>query len=181
VWTERRGLDLRTPADQARVSAVLRKAAADLVIAGPINKMLWEDDSRGSHQAVARWWDRMQMRHGFALALEHHPPLQQGPGKKRIIRPGGSQVWEQWPEFGIVLEPTSASYPPGSMWLRRHRGDREEGRVWPERIERKVFGGGWPWVPVYPPGTIFDQPQREDPPAEPVTVGGGKPDDAPPF
>ena len=197
VWSERRGLDLRGQRDQARLAQVIRKAAPDLIVAGPVNEMLIEDDTRGGHQTVARWWDRMQARHGFALVLEHHPPMKQNLGKRREIRGSGSAVWEQWPEFTILLEPAGPSYPAGSMRLGRQRGDREEGRLWPERIER--FTGlamGWPWEGHYPAGTPFDlagtpamggQPEPSGPPAGSspdhgaivVEVGGQA--DRPPF
>lgn len=184
VWSRRSGLDLRSPTDQARLAQVLRKVEPQFVVAGPINKMLYDDGASGGHQAVARWWDRMQERLGFALALEHHPPLKQGPQKKREIRPSGSAIWEQWPEFGFVMEPAGVSLPAGAMLLSRHRGDREEGRDWPERIERRTLmqGEGWPWVGIYDPG----QQARaggmawgnEDPePAPPVMDTAG----APPF
>jgi replicative DNA helicase len=156
VWSRRSGLDLRNPPDQAKLAQVLRKVQPDFVVAGPINKMLLEDGSTGGHQQVARWWDRMQERLGFALALEHHPPLKQGPQKKREIRPSGSAVWEQWPEFGFVLEPAGTSLPAGAMLLSRHRGDREAGRDWPVRIERRTLmqGEGWPWIGIYEPGQV---------------------------
>ena len=153
IYARPGGLDVRQAADAQRLAAVIKRAAPDLVIAGPLYKMTIDGGERAEqlHSAVAAFWDRMRERHGVALWLEAHAPMaQQG---TRDLRPLGSGVWQRWPEFGRTLR--AAQKDPRELVVGRFRGDRDE-RAWPERLTRPARGEPWrwPWKAVYPPGTF---------------------------
>lgn len=147
------GIDVRQAADAQRLAGVIKRAAPDLIVAGPLYKMTVDGGERAEqlHSAVAAFWDRMRERHGVALWLEAHAPMaQQG---TRDLRPLGSGVWQRWPEFGRTLRADSGN--PGDLIIGRYRGDRDE-RQWPERLTRPAWGESWrwPWKAQYPKGTF---------------------------
>jgi AAA domain/DnaB-like helicase N terminal domain len=158
VWSDPGGLDVSQPADAFRLARMIRKTRPDLVVAGPVYKMIDDDSDRSQHTRLIRLWDQLRLRHGFAVWLETHPPADQ-PGR-RIWRPAGTNRWTQWPEFGLALLPGGKDEPLGALKLGRFRGDRAEGRLWPEVLHRNL-GGGWPWVGRYPQGTLFDAPPED--------------------
>lgn len=142
------GIDLRTRHDRTELERECTAQRPDLVIIGPVYKMLVRRD-RGreteSHEEatdpVLRILDDLRTRHGFALLMEHHAP--QGHGGGRDLRPYGSQRWLAWPEIGIGMTP--ASQTSTTYKLSRWRGDRlkcdwpteiSHGQVWP-------FEGTW--------------------------------------
>jgi hypothetical protein len=146
------GLDIMNPAQAYRLAEVIRREQPDLVVCGPIYKMLPGGEvSEYHHATVTRFWDVMRDRYDIAVGLETHAPMQGGGGQERLMRPLGSGIYSRWPEFGISLTRTSKS----DLILKRFRGDREEGRTWPDRLVRSTQGG-WPWSAVYPPG-FFQQ------------------------
>lgn len=149
IWSKPGGLDLREAADQRALMSVIEKAQPKLICAGPIYKMSVDRGERGEqlHGSVTSFWDRVRERLGAALWLEHHPPL--GTAGRREMRPVGTGLWLRWCEFGLGLTP-SLEYQ-GSLNVGTFRGHREEGRVWPYRLDR---GHPWPWTAVYPEGTF---------------------------
>ncbi len=153
IWSRPGGIDVRQAADAQRLAAVIKRAAPDLVIAGPLYKMTVDGGERAEqlHSAVAAFWDRMRDRHGVALWLEAHAPMaQQG---TRDLRPLGSGVWQRWPEFGKTLR--AAPDNRGELIVGRFRGDRDE-RAWPSKLTRPALGETWrwPWKADYPKGTF---------------------------
>jgi hypothetical protein len=148
------GIDVRQAADAQRLAGVIKRAAPDLVIAGPLYKMTIDGGERAEqlHSAVAAFWDRMRERYGVALWLEAHAPMAQN-GSPRDLRPLGSGVWQRWPEFGKTLRADGAN--TNELIIGRYRGDRDE-RQWPERLTRPASGESWrwPWKAVYPKGTF---------------------------
>lgn len=155
IWAKPGGIDLTKPRDAFKLADVIRKHKPDLVIVGPLYKAGTEseDGSTYPHAQVCKFFDQMRERHGCAVWLETHAPMSIT-GGKRSMRPLGSGIWSRWPEFGIAL---SRNGKTGGLLLERFRGDREEGRSWPEKIERNRTGAGWPWTARYPDG-FFDQP-----------------------
>jgi len=146
------GLDLTRASDAMRLADTIRLAQPDLVMAGPVYKML-VDRGQGAeqlHSQVANFWDTMRARYGCAVWLETHPP---GPanGGRRELRPYGWSGWMRWPEFGLVLDRGRK----GDMPLNRFRGDREEGRMWPVKLRRnQAMRPCAPWAAIYADGTF---------------------------
>lgn len=141
IWHRPGGIDLRSRAGAAEFDAVCRKVKPRLVCLGPLYKAYRGDPRRSDHDNasdVAQTFDDLRTRHGFALVLEHHAPLQQG--AFRELRPFGSLLWSQWPEVGIKLIPDSDD--PHLLTVGFYRGLRDE-RPWPHRLRR---GRGVPWV-----------------------------------
>lgn len=158
VWSDPNGLDVSQPADAFRLARMIRQARPDLVVAGPVYQMIDDDSDRAQHTRLIRLWNRLRLRHGFAVWLETHPPAEQ-PGR-RIWRPAGTNRWVQWPEFGIALLPGGKDEPLGALKMGRFRGDRAEGRLWPDVLHRRL-GSGWPWEGRYPHDTLFDAPPED--------------------
>lgn len=154
IWSRPGGIDVRQPADAQQLAAVIKAAAPDLIVGGPLYKMTVDGGERAEqlHSAVAAFWDRMRDKHGVALWLEAHAPMAQA-GTQRDLRPLGSGIWQRWPEFGISLRPD----PEDRRHLKigRFRGDRDE-RQWPARLVRPAWGEPWrwPWKAEYPKGTF---------------------------
>lgn len=162
IWSRPGGLDLNNPRNAYLLSSVIRKADPQLIVAGPIYKMLREQPgvpAAVTHGGVAWFWEQIRDRHGCALVLETHPPISRGQGAKRgtrDLRPQGWAGWSQWPEFGLALDIGKA----GSLHVDRFRGDREEGRLWPVRLDRNpqwALVPSWPWSATYPDKTFMDQ------------------------
>jgi DnaB-like helicase N terminal domain/AAA domain len=149
------GVDVTRAADVMRLVDMIRMAEPDLIVGGPIYKM-FHDRGQGAeelHSQVTGFWDIVRARYGPALWLETHPP---GPanGQVRIPKPAGSTIYLRWPEFGFGL---ARGKSKGVLKVARFRGDREEGRPWPESFTRNHVMGGWPWVPTYP-ANVFSEP-----------------------
>jgi hypothetical protein len=147
VWSWPQGVDLRKGSDAHMVSEHIRQARPDLVCAGPVYNMIADtgEHSEQVHSTVTRFWNAMRGRYGFALWLEHHPPLQTGRAA-RLMRPQGSGIYSRWPEFGIAL---IANGEKGTLRVDQFRGHRIGGRPWPLEITRHKFPGrDWPWQAV---------------------------------
>lgn len=133
------GIDLLREADRAFLSQRIAANEPDLVIMGPLYKLVGDDPVKEEPARVAALYlDALRTRHGFGLMMETHCPHGAN-GAKRPERPYGASLWMRWPEFGIYLDAT-----PGSEALRHWRGARDE-REWPTLLRR---GGTWPWTPV---------------------------------
>lgn len=132
VATYPQGLDLCDPDDVAALTQLIAAVGPDLVIGGPIYKLVGGDPTEEQPaKAAAMTLDRLRIAHGFALALETHQPHDNG--GKRPERPYGASLWKRWPEFGLHIAETGQ--------LRHWRGARDE-REWPAALQR---GGAWPW------------------------------------
>lgn len=146
-------MDLTQPSNQFRLTEVIRSAKPDFIAAGPIYKMMI-DRGQGAeqlHSQVTAYWDRVRAETGAAVWLETHPPKAPG-GQARRLEPYGWGGYMRWPEFGLTLERCK-----GEWRLGRFKGDREEGRTWPEKLSRSTAPlPCWPWEATYPAGTFTD-------------------------
>lgn len=145
-WTRPGGLDIRKPHDQHLIDRVIETSRAEFVAMGPLYKTFLEGGEKAEtvNGQVARILDGFRARHGVALWLETHAPMeQQG---MRSLRPMGSGVWSRWPEFGLALRKSKEK--PNRVHLERFRGDRDE-RAWPHHLERS---SPWPWIAVWDGG-----------------------------
>lgn len=143
-----RGVDLARRSDSARLAGMIRKAAPDLIVAGPVYKMHGDTGDRGEHTMVMDWWDMIRDRHAPALWLETHPA--KGRFGKVDWTPGGSARWGGWPEIGFAMVPTKTD---GEYEVRGFRGLRDRKRRWPVKL-RTSLSGGWPWDAEFPPQTL---------------------------
>jgi replicative DNA helicase len=154
IWHRPGGVDLASPADQSHLTALVRRAKPDLIVAGPIYKMLRArgDRAESAHVALSQYLDQLRERFGVAVWLEHHAPMrQQGQRDMRPLDWGG---WQRWPEFGLSLTFVDPRHPSAGLNVGRHRGDRDE-RPWPSVLERTRWGDPawpWPWTAVWPAG-----------------------------
>jgi replicative DNA helicase len=150
------GMNLERADEAFRLAEIVRRANPDLIVAGPIYKMINErEKSDHQHAVVTRLFDVLRERMGCAVWLETHAPIVRTQGR-RDLRPRGSGIWSYWPEFGIAL---AAGRKAGNIYvdLGRFRGDREEGRTWPARLTRNILPRPcWPWTAVWAEGTFLD-------------------------
>ena len=208
LWSRTEGLDLRTPAGQLALSQAARKHFGGwdgpcLLVLGPLYKCgIAQGQAEGSdYLTVATFLSRLSRQYGFAMWLEQHAPMGQ-PGRARLLRPLGSVLWQQWPEFGWGLQPKAKK---GHRWYALHpfRDPRETGRDWPDFVYWRPPGSfGWPWAAEYgeaafqddmgievpaPPDPVAEheaaQQDRRDELAERrlAAAGAGGQDDDPPF
>lgn len=150
-WTRPGGINLRRPADQALLDRVIHQSRPQLVAMGPLYKAFTDGGERAEqlNSQVAQVLDRMREKHRIALWLETHAPMEQN--GQRSLRPMGSGVWSRWPEFGLALRKVKEE--PGSVWVERFRGDRDE-RAWPDKLTRSA---PWPWEGKYAQGIPVEQ------------------------
>jgi len=152
------GLNLTASRDAYGLAQFIKRNGIQLVIAGPIYKMLaGVKVDLDTYAQVAAFWDRMREDFGITLWLEAHAPFGAG-GRNREMRPEGSNLWEKWPEFGFGLKWATKAHGgrQGLEWT-DFRGRREEGRPWPSWITRnRLPGRGWPWIAQYEK-TVFQR------------------------
>lgn len=152
VHSRAQGIDITNQREAFELTRIVAKAQPDLIIAGPVYKMIAgasDQDAMGAHRRLAAWFDRMRDEYNCAVWIEAHAPLG---GKDRVMRPEGSNLWSKWPEFGIsLLRATSKAHgsTQGGLDVGQFRGHREEGRAWPTWLTRNPVGGSWPWVANY--------------------------------
>lgn len=161
AWNVNRtaGADLASPADQAEIAQIIRDTKPELIVAGPLYKMIRAHGDRAepAHAAVADFLDRMRERFGVAWWLESHAPMAQN--GRRELRPLDWGGWMRWPEFGIALQPLDNKRPEAGVRLEKFRGDRDK-RLWPVQLIRAGADPIWPFPfrARYPAGT-FGQTQ----------------------
>jgi hypothetical protein len=129
--------------DRAWLQAKIDQARPDLLLIGPLYKLLGGDPKdEAESRELARFLDRLRQR--CALVIEAHAPH----GEKR---PYGWSGWKRWPEFGFHLT--------AQGMLTAFRGARDDSRQWPAKLHRGKEGG-WLWVP--------DNLQQDAPPVDRV-------------
>jgi hypothetical protein len=151
VWHRPRGIDLRTADGQAELTAVIRAHKPKLVVAGPMYKMgCAEAEGAAEFKKISDYLDEVvRDRLGCAMWLEQHAPMQQGRGA-RVLRPIGSVLWQQWPDFGWSLKPGRDKTRPDWYEWAYYRKPRER-RTWPEHVYWRPYGQhGWPWAAQWP-------------------------------
>jgi len=146
VENRQQGLDLTQPGDQQWLTGHVRDTRAELLITGPLYKLMGGDPtSEEVARAVSGYFDRLRAEFGVTLIIEAHTPhASNAKGAKRPERPYGASLWLRWPEFGICLSPDG--------FLNHWRGQRDE-RDWPTMLQR---GGELPWtVPTRPRDVLW--------------------------
>jgi hypothetical protein len=134
-------MDLTAPADLAAVHRLLDDHQPDILVIGPLYKLIprainSDDDAAPLIAALDSLRDR-----GPCLLMEAHAGhATTGVGGSRDLRPRGSAALLGWPEFGFGLG-RNRENPEAIADLRRWRGDRDE-RDWPAQLIR---GGTFPW------------------------------------
>lgn len=130
-------IDLARPAVLADLAARIRAQHVDVIIAGPLYKMISDDPLKEEPaRAVADALDRLRSIRGSALIIEAHSPYAEGSRSKRPIRPYGASLWSRWPEFGIHL---------GEEGRITHWRAQRDQRSWPTLLAHST---PWPWAPV---------------------------------
>jgi hypothetical protein len=168
----RMGLDLGTRADRRWLFERMEGNRPDLVVIGPIYKMMQGNpNDESTARVVTNVLDECRERWGISLLIEAHSP--HGDGEKRTVRPFGASIWRRWPEFGVGLRPCGDD--PGDLSrgeVVHWRGPREDRSGWPAFLHRNPDGrdGGWPWIASEWAG--IRQPDAGDPgPVEPPMPG----------
>jgi hypothetical protein len=132
--------DITRDRDLARVHQLLDAYQPDLVVIGPLYRLVpralqTDDDTAPVLAALDTIRDR-----GAALLMEAHAGhALKGPGQ-RDMRPRGSSSLMGWPEFGFGMRAVSEGIADFVPW----RGMREE-RDWPRRVRRAE---GFRWMPM---------------------------------
>lgn len=141
------GFDLRSRKDRSEVEAVLEDYHPQMVVGGPIYKLMprKEKEDLDSHAAaLQRVLDGFRRRFGCALVLEHHAPSAR-PNERRELRSKGGQIWAAWPEMTVALGKVKEG---GREHLKVEMVHTPRGEFrWPSRFDRGG-PGEWPWIPV---------------------------------
>jgi replicative DNA helicase len=146
------GLDLTSARDAYGFGQLVARREPDLIVAGPIYKMIMGasgDDKMAAYDRLSAFFDKLRERHGCAIWLEAHAPY--GNAGKREYRPEGSNLWAKWPEFGLSLNWGTVAHDGrnGGLDVSQFRGHRDEGRPWPIWLQRNHDPSGWPWQAHY--------------------------------
>jgi hypothetical protein len=149
------GVDITRPADQGRIHRFIDQARPDLVLIGPIYKLvpkaIKDDDDAMPVLAVL---ETFRDHADAALMIEAHAGHGDARSGVRDLRPIGSSAFLRWPEFGLGL--AKPSKPGEPHRLLRWRGDRDE-RAWPMELHSsRNVAQTWPWEPT---GSYFMGPQ----------------------
>lgn len=149
-----RGIDITRDKDLSWVNRVLDATQPDLLVIGPLYRMVPRALQTDDHVApVIAALNSIRAR-GITLVMEAHAGHSKSKNDERDMRPRGSSALMGWPEFGYGLRRNEIDVD-----LVAWRGDRDE-REWPKRIRP---GGLWPWTPVNPQASDEEwQEQRRD-------------------
>ena len=146
-------LDITKQQDVARVHTILDTYPADILLIGPLYKLVSRslNDEDAAANVIASL-DQIREQHNVCLLMEAHAGHAIGGDGERNLRPRGSSQLLGWPEFGFGLAwDTSMLGPndkPSIVNVKRWRGDREEDRGIPDQLRR---GGFWNWMPLDTP------------------------------
>lgn len=140
------GLNLLSGTDVAWLERYVAAATPDLLLLGPLYKLMGGADENDGKTASAlrAVLDGIRARHGCALITEAHA----GHAKDdsgRMMRPRGHSMWLGWPEFGLGLR-RSKDDPDGQAEVVSWRGDREA-RAWPKILFKGAVETFLPWLP----------------------------------
>lgn len=148
------GFDLRDPKCWSELQTWLEQFRPELLIAGPIYKMMVsqpnENDVRFA-DAFQQKMGRLLERFGCAAIFEHHAPM--GIKGEREIRSMGGQRWAAWPDCTVALVAAmdKQGQPTGELIVNfphPTRGDFE----WPDRLSRgRPETEDLPWEATYRP------------------------------
>lgn len=139
------GMELTSPEDVARLSLAIEQAQPDVVAIGPLYKLTDQDlNDAQAVKSVQTALDRLRVRHGCVLLIEHHPGHERSAKGVRSVRPAGSSLLQRWGEFGIGIRPQQGG-DNRAVDVVRWRGDREA-RSMPETLVRGG-PGQLPWMP----------------------------------
>jgi replicative DNA helicase len=135
-------MDLTRDADLAQVHKLLDDSPADVVVIGPLYRLISkainsDDDAAPLLAALDTIRDR-----GCSLLIEAHAGHSLTQGGERDLRPRGSSQLMGWPEFGLGLRLPKVGTEV--FEVTRWRGDRDR-REFPTGLTK---GGDWPWTPV---------------------------------
>ena len=132
--------DITNPRDLADIHAALDEYAPDLVLIGPLYKLVPNAINNDTDAApLINALDSIHER-GMTLVMEAHAGKALGQGGLRNYAPRGSAALLGWPEFGFGLGPDGDSRD--QVRVVRWRGDRDE-RDWPTMLRK---GGRMPWT-----------------------------------
>ena len=155
VANRQEGIDLLTRADRRWFTAKVDAARPDIIISGPIYKLIQADPKDEEPAAAfAGYMDQLRARYDCAIVLEAHSPHGTDGGRFRTLRPIGASLWMRWPEFGYGIRPDPNS--DDWDWV-AWRGPRDDERYWPSRLRRG--GKAWPWV-----NSLIDDEDNLEPP-----------------
>lgn len=145
------GVDLMARRDISELHAVLDDFRPQLIIGGPIYKLI--DESRHTSEdaraaALQRIFDDIRRRYGCALILEHHAPT--GRDGQREIRSKGGQKWDAWVNATIALYARNGGQAVSVKYVHPPRGNIR----WPKGFERSARPGDFPWMPVWNPAML---------------------------
>lgn len=143
------GLNLRSRRDRSELEEVLEDVRPQLIVGGPLYKMLPQADSTSDPrhaEELQRLLDDIRRRWGCALMLEHHAPAGKT-GQEREIRSVGGQRWAAWPDVTIALHQIKDPTQPPGAEVKFPHPTRGKFR-WPRTFERSSHEWEWPWIPV---------------------------------
>jgi replicative DNA helicase len=157
------GMDLRKRRDRSELEEVLEDYRPQIIIGGPIYKLLVQQDNTSDPRHAERLqqiFDDIRKRWGCALFMEHHAPAGKQ-GETRELRSIGGQRWAAWPEVTIALhgrqengvDGVDVKFPhPPRGWYN-----------WPRRFERATRSSEWPWTPIMRTADVAPPPQEAPP------------------
>lgn len=135
-------LDITGRADRLRVEKYLAGHRPDILVIGPLYKLMRMVRQQSSYEeqaaAVTEVLDGWRSRYGCALLIEHHAA--KASGGHRSLDPLGSSMFLRWPEFVLTLEQDEQQT---RYWNVGHARGQREFRSWPARMERTR--NGWMW------------------------------------
>ena len=134
-------LDFTRPADVNQVHKLIDTYNPDVVLIGPLYKLVPKEVSTDDDAApLIMALDGIRER-GVTLLMEAHAGHAKGLGGERDLRPRGSSALLGWPEFGYGMQPVLGN--EDMFKFQKWRGDRDA-RDWPTYL-RKGFKGELPW------------------------------------
>lgn len=134
-------LDFTRPADVNQVHKLIDTYKPDVVLIGPLYKLVPKEVSTDDDAApLIMALDGIRER-GVTLLMEAHAGHAKGLGGERDLRPRGSSALLGWPEFGYGLQAVLGN--EDMFKFQKWRGDRDA-REWPTYL-RKGFLGELPW------------------------------------
>lgn len=145
------GMNILNRRDRGELEEVLERVRPQLIVGGPVYKLIPEDDRGDRDLQTSRlqsYLDTLRRRYDCAIMLEHHTRTDGASAK-------GGQKWEAWPDLGIRLR----NKPGGEaevVYPHPPRGHFD----WPRSLV-KGAPGDLPWTARYE-GRAQDVPLLTD-------------------